>query len=136
MTLLKENIMKRIEEKHSLNEGAFTKGKFNIWYEELPGLAKILSKLQVSAKKYIDQAEKDFKSGKFPEMDNPDYMALEITFESQPVIGRHIFKKDQRGKTWLKVALRDGNGVAPHLLKQDKWGPYTVEEITINTKLI
>jgi hypothetical protein len=135
MTLLQENIMEKINEKELLKEGVLTKGRFHVWYEELPGLAKALVRLQASAKKYIAAVKKDHKSGLHPEMDYPGNMALEISFESQPILGTHIFKKEVRGKTWIKISLSDGNGVAPHLLKPNKYGNYIVDEITINTKL-
>jgi hypothetical protein len=127
MSLLKENIMKKIEENKLLKEGLITKGKLAVFYEEFPAVMKALIKIDKIAKKYIVQCKKDFASGKYPDMENPMYMGLEILFETQPMLGTHIFKKNKKDKTWIKIKVFDGNGIAPHLLKDWIAGEVKVE---------
>ena len=79
-------------------EGFFKGEKAAFWIEELPNLVKGLSEVHNAATAYKKKLKPEDKEG----------IALEFTIEVEA--GRKgIFKKEKRGKTFMKLTLIDAN---------------------------
>ncbi len=103
MSILQENIMKRIEEKEIVQEGFLRKEKASFWYEELNTLVNGVSKIKVLAKNYVN-AVKKVKPGE------EKNIIFSIDIEMDATI-KNIFNKKKRGKSFMKVTLLDANGI-------------------------